>query len=317
MNISFLNDAGIPYVSNALLAEYTTFRLGGPCLALVSCANNIELTKSVKALRSAKVPFILMGFGSNILVSDKGIDSVVVRYTSDCHGIQRHHNTLTVEASTQLDALAEYAVTAGLDGMTTFSGIPGTVGGAIAGNAGAYGQEISDNLTKLTVLKPDSSIQNILKTALHFDYRNSDFKDNNDIILTAEFSLIDGDTDAMKQKRAKIIAAREKKHGNWRKIPSAGSFFKNIKPSSNAGPHQSAGWFIENTGAKTIRIGGAHPFTNHANIITRDTNATAQEVYTLTERIKGMVREKFNLDLIREVRLLGSFDGIESPKGFW
>ncbi len=317
MNISVLRDQNISVIEHAHLSEYTTFKLGGPCLALVECPTAQQMLFTVCALRAQNIPFLIMGFGSNILASDAPVDTVVLRFTGTVPVVTIHANTVTVDAGTQLDSLVECAINAGLDDMTMFSGIPGTVGGAIAGNAGAYGKQISDNLINLTVLKPNNSLEIIPRSAIRFDYRDSAFKHNNDIILHAEFHLPNGDAATMNQKRHEIISTRESKHGRWQDTPCAGSFFRNVEPTSKAGPRQSAGWFIEHAGAKELHIGGAHPYLKHANIITRDINACANDVYNLTNTIVDMVRSKFNIELVREVRFLGTFNGIGDPRGFW
>ncbi|MBF0593981.1 MAG: UDP-N-acetylmuramate dehydrogenase [Candidatus Omnitrophica bacterium] len=316
-DLSFLTDAGINVTYNAPLAQFTTFKLGGPCKAMVECANAGHMTVAVLALRSLNIPFIVMGFGSNILASDNGVDVVIVRYTNNTPIIRQEGNTLIVDAATQLDALAEYAINAGLTGMTEFSGIPGTVGGAIAGNAGAYGAQISTPLINLTLLKPDNSVVTVSPDTLHFEYRDSAIKHCNDIILSATFTLSPGDTATMRAKRVETINTRETKHGRWQDTPCAGSFFRNVEPTSKADRRQAAGGIIEMAGARNLKIGGAHSYKNHANIITRDNGATAKDVFDLTKRIVEIVNQRSGINLVREVRLLGTFDGMGDAKNFW
>lgn len=317
MEIELLTKHNIPFKPNAKLAEFTTFQLGGPCKVLVECFSAAQVAGLVPLLRANNIPFILMGFGSNILASDEGLQCLVIRFSNPQPIIQRNGSTLIVDAATQMDSLVDFAVNAGLEGLTTFSGIPGTVGGAIAGNAGAYGAQAADFLTKITILKPDNSVAKVPRTAVRFEYRDSDFKHNEDIILKAEFTLKDGDTAAMQRQRAEILSTRCEKHGDWHKVPCAGSFFRNVEPTSKAGPRQSAGWFIEEAGAKALYFGGAHPYHKHGNIITHDPESTALDVYNLTNQISLMVRDKFGISLVREVRLLGAFDGKGNPAGFW
>lgn len=317
MDLSLLASTGLRFTAGARLSDHTTFKLGGPCAALIDCSNASQATRAVLAMRKNNIPFILMGFGSNILASDQGINAAIVRYTSDQALISRDNNILTVDAATQLDALAEYAVNAGLSGMTTFSGIPGTVGGAIAGNAGAYGAQISDSLIDINLLNTDDSTTTMPRGAIHFEYRDSDFKHDQRIILSARFSLASGDKNAMLKQRADIIREREQKHGRWQDSPCAGSFFRNVEPTSKAERRQAAGWFIEQSGGKELRIGGAHSYAHHANIITRDDGASALDVLKLTETIKQLVRSKTGIELVREVRLLGMFGEQGNAAGFW
>jgi UDP-N-acetylmuramate dehydrogenase len=320
MDLSFLNDLNIKITPNALLKDFTTFALGGPCQAMIECARADDLKETVIRLRSKNIPFVMMGFGSNTLVSDQGVDAVIVRYSSSTPQATRQGNRLHVDVSTILDDLILFAIKENLDGFTSFSGIPGTVGGAIAGNAGAYGFEISQPLVELTLLKPDNAVVTAPKDSICFNYRDSDIKHNGDIILSAVFELKPGkDAKAMLKSHDNIIANRHEKHGDWRKHPSAGSFFKNVEPTSKADRRQAAGWFLEQTGAKELNMGGAHCYANHANIITHDEGATAQSVYELTLKMAEMVKEKFGIELVREVRLLGEF--MHAPasdiKNYW
>jgi UDP-N-acetylmuramate dehydrogenase len=319
MQLDFLSDLGIKTTAKALLKDVTTFRLGGPCLALVECANAEKVLETVKRLRTNQLDFLLMGFGSNILASDHGVERLIVRYSSDEAIIKQAGNRLIVDAATQFDDLVLFAIRQGLSNLTQFSGIPGTLGGAIAGNAGAYGRQVSDHLVELTVLTPDDRVMTIPKGDVHFSYRDSDLKHNGTFILSAVFELPPGEPNSMLKERDETIATRKKKHGTWLENPSAGSFFRNVEPSSKAGPRQSAGWFLEEAGAKAMRIGKAHPYQNHANIVTHDEGATAQDVYELTRRMAQAVKKKFDLELVREVRLLGEFKNAPGCKvdGYW
>ena len=137
---------------SALLAQYTTFQLGGPCRYLIECQTPEELQKAVRALAADKIPFILIGGGSNLVVSDQGIDDAVIRYDSPTPLIERHGNDLTVAACTSLDDLALFTIEEGLEGLIYTSGIPGTVGGAVVGNAGAWGKQVGDVLMSAVIL---------------------------------------------------------------------------------------------------------------------------------------------------------------------
>ena len=320
MDLSFLNDLSIKITPNAVLKDFTTFALGGPCLAMIECTRAQDLAETIIRLRRQKMAFVMMGFGSNTLVSDRGVDAIIVRYAATTPHITRTGNKILTDASSILDDLIVFAIKENLEGLTSFSGIPGTVGGAIAGNAGAYGMDISQSLSELTVLKPDNRVVTLPKDAVHFSYRDSDLKHNGDIILSATFELKPGkDSKAMMKSHDNIIANRHEKHGDWRTFPSAGSFFRNVEPTSQGGPRKSAGWYLEEAGTKDIAVNGAHCYAKHANIITRDDGASAQAVYDLTLTMAGMVKEKFGIDLIREVRLLGDFNNapVSGTKNYW
>ncbi|NTV29966.1 MAG: UDP-N-acetylmuramate dehydrogenase [Candidatus Omnitrophica bacterium] len=326
MDLSFLNQIGVQYTPQARLAEHTTFRVGGPCLALVECRNAKELTLTVLTLRQHNLPFLLMGFGSNILASDQGIHRIIVRHTTTTPNIsmracaEPNLYLVTADSATQLDDVVAYTINNGLEGLLPFSGIPGTLGGAIAGNAGAYGQQLADTLESLTILRPDNSVVTVPKSAIHFEYRDSDLKHNGDIVLSATIKLPrNGNIEQMKNNRAANLAMRVGKHGRWQDTPCAGSFFRNVEPTSKAGPRQSAGWFLEQAGCKDMNLNGAHSYHNHANIITRDVGAKAQDVYDLTCAMACAVKAKFGLELVREVRLLGPFENAPAcdPQGYW
>jgi UDP-N-acetylmuramate dehydrogenase len=325
MNLTFLKDLNLAVEFDACLARYTTFRLGGICTALIMCREACELQRTVAALHRKEVPFVLMGFGSNILASDKGLPRVVIRYSNNTPTIITSplpgRGEVFVDAATQLDDLAAFACRNGLAGITSMSGIPGTVGGGIAGNAGAYGEQITDHLVSLQLLHPDGrTVRTVPKDHIHFSYRDSELKYNSDIILGATFDLkVGGNAADLITKRNAIIATRESKHGNWHENPCAGSFFRNVEPTSKAGPRQSAGWFLDQAGAKSLRVGGAFPYVKHANIVTHNSRANALDVYELTLKMAAAVKEKFGLELVREVRLLGEFSGAPAGNkaGFW
>ncbi|MFH0753061.1 MAG: UDP-N-acetylmuramate dehydrogenase [Candidatus Omnitrophota bacterium] len=320
MDLSFLNGINISIITNAPLNQYTTFRLGGNCPALIECPDASTLIKTVLRLRKYYHPFLLMGFGSNILASDTGINKIVLRFNNEMPQFKREGNLIVADAANHLDNLTQYAAEQGLEGLSQICGIPGTIGGAIAGNAGAYGQQISDHLSAVTILKPDNTIVRIPKTAIRFDYRDSDFKHNDDIILTAEFALNPiKDTASLQAERTEILKTRPCNINLWKDVPCAGSFFRNVDPTSKAGQRQSAGWFLDHAGCKTLNINGAHAYTQHANIITRDEGTTAQSVYDLTTEMINMVKDKFKITLVREVRLLGKFENAPECKidNYW
>lgn len=321
MDLSFFKELDVNVIPGAKLKDYTTFQLGGSCKALIECISAKQTIAAIAALNALHLPFIVIGFGSNILASDEGVDILILRYSSKTPHITRNGNLITVDAATQIDDLIRYAVHENLNGLTALSGIPGTVGGAIAGNAGAYGQQISDRLSRLTLLNKNGEVRDVPKDAIHFSYRDSDIKHNDEIVLYATFELEPSDTknDALLKERMEKLSIRIKKHGNWKTSPCAGSFFKNVFPSSHVEQRQAAGWFLEQAGAKEMRVGHAHAYKDHANIVTCDPDATADDVYELTLKMASAVKEKFGFDLVREVRLLGKFKNSPNanPQGFW
>jgi UDP-N-acetylmuramate dehydrogenase len=281
---------------------------------LVNCATPAEVVSAIAALRAGGEDFLLMGGGSNILVSDRGVDATVVRFVSDEPLIERDGHTVTVSGGSDLDAVVRLLGEQGLGGLTFCSGIPGTVGGAIVGNAGAWGKQVGDVLESVTLLAPDGSVTEVGGEDLGFAYRHSDLKEDGRIVLAARFRLAPADPASLDGERAEILMQRAERHPDVELEPCIGSFFRNIEPTSKAERRQAAGWFLEQAGAKFMRVGGARVFERHANIIVRDADGTADDVYQLAEKMKEAVRDKFGFELVREVRYVGAFGG--EPESF-
>jgi UDP-N-acetylmuramate dehydrogenase len=293
------------------MADLTTFRLGGPAGRFVDCATPEEL---ISAVRAADGVFRLIGGGSNLLVSDAGLEGLVIRYRSETPQIAIEGDEVVVSGATLLDDLAAWSVEEGLDGLVMCSGIPGTVGGAVAGNAGAFGEQIGDRTVSVALLLLNGTCEIMPAAGLGFAYRRSALQQPGaPAILSVRLALPRGDRAALRARREEILALRAAKHPDWRRVATAGSFFKNVEPTSVAGRRQAAGWFLEQAGALAMRVGGAHPFEKHANIVVCDPGGTAQDVLDLSQRMAAAVRETFGLALKREVRVLGPFRDGEAP----
>jgi len=306
-------------ILNAKLEHYTTFRLGGPCRFLYECQTPEELLSIISQLNHEQSPYILIGGGSNLVVSDEGIDCAVIRYASSYPIIERNNTLVTVSGSTSLDALALFCVNEGLEGLSFATGIPGTVGGAVVGNAGAWGKQVGDALDSISVIDKNGTVKEISPQMCAFEYRHSRLKESGDIVLKVTFVLQPGDPHQLAQERADILKKRSEKHPNLNTHPCAGSFFRNVEPTSKAGHRQAAGWFLEEAGGKNLRVGGAQIFEKHANIIVKGQGCTAQDVYEISQEMIQLVRKKFGFDLNREVRFVGKFKTSEKQnnQGFW
>jgi UDP-N-acetylmuramate dehydrogenase len=224
--------------------------------------------------------------------------------------IERQGDDLIVSGSTGLDQLALYAAENGLEGLNNTAGIPGTVGGAIVGNAGAFGKQIGDVVKTINVIGAKGGPKTLKADELGFTYRNSNLKHSGDIVVSARLALRPFDSATLLTERKEILKLRHEKHPDLSVHPCAGSFFRNVEPTSNAGKRQAAGWFLEQAGAKDLEYGGAKIFAKHANIIVKSENCRAQDVFELSRRMARLVKDKFHLDLIREVRFVGKFDGM-------
>jgi len=295
---------------HAKLSDYTTFRLGGACRFLIECETPQDLIDTVLELNKSKSEFILIGGGSNLVVSDEGLNCHVIRYFSKAPLIVENEAEMTVTGSTILDDLVIFAAEIGLFGINTCSGIPGTVGGAVVGNAGAFGKQIGDVVVKATLLSKDGTVKEVTGKDLGFTYRHSKLKETDEIVVDVTLSLNEADAAELLKEREDILALRHEKHPDLSKEPCAGSFFRNIEPTSKAGARQAAGWFLEQAGGKSLKAGGAYIYPKHANIIIKGKSASAKDVFDLSQKMAQLAKEKFNLDLVREVRFVGKIDGM-------
>ena len=292
---------------NSPLANYTTFRLGGPCPLLLYCETPMDLIHAVELMNERMQEFMLIGGGSNLLVSDDGLDKMVLRYLSESPQIKEESGMyLNVSGSTLLDDLVAYTVENGWAEMVNASGIPGTVGGGIAGNAGAFGWDLSQALVRLKIMDYKGGIDDVKAREILFRYRYSSLQEQ--VVLSAQFRLPRGNKAELKQERERILALRREKHPDLQSCPCAGSFFRNIESTSKAKRRQAAGHFLEKSGAKSMRVGSAAVFIKHANIIIKeDATCRAQDVLDLSMKMAQAVQECYGIKLIREVRPVGRF----------
>ena len=304
--MSFISK-GLEVRERAPLRDVTTFRLGGPCACLLTCETPEQMVDAISMLARLRIPFLTMGGGSNLLVSDEGCDNVVLRYYSKTPGIRVTGEVVEVSGATLLDDLVDGMVRHGLEGLVYASGIPGTVGGAIAGNAGAYGKQIGDNLIDVRLVDGQGTVREETRDKLRFAYRHSRLHESRETVLSARLQLRSGDRDELAGQREEILGLRRTRHPDWKVLPTAGSFFKNIEPTSVAGRRQAAGWFLEQAGAKSLRVGGARVFEKHANMIVADPGCKAQDVLDLSRQMAKAVEQKFGLVLSPEVRTVGPF----------
>jgi len=300
----------IQVFARAPLSRFTTFGLGGLAPYIISCAAPEELRQIVQFLLSNSAPhYLVIGEGSNLLVSDKGVDNIVIRYFSEKPSFSLSNNEITAHASSRLDDLAFFCAQQGLSGLGFASGIPGTIAGAISGNAGAFGQQVGQALKEVEILLPDGRIEKLTAKECGLAYRHSRFKNSREAILSAVFYLKNDSVRSMVEERDFILKMRKEKHPDYKSVPCAGSFFKNIASSDPNDRRQAAGWFLDQVGGKKMAVGGAGVFEKHANIlIKKSKDCTADDVFFLSEKMKAAVFEKFHISLEREVRLIGEFD---------
>jgi UDP-N-acetylenolpyruvoylglucosamine reductase len=290
----------------AWLTDYTTFRLGGSCRELATVADAASAREVIRGWNAAGIPWRVMGGGSNLLVADEGIPEAVLRVFSELPACRVEDGLLCVGAGTALDDLSRFAAEEGWAGLGFASGIPGTVGGGICGNAGAFGASLGDVLERVEVLTREGEVRSLARGELAFGYRRSSLQDVGDVVVRAWFRVEADDRERLREARRDILQARREKHPDWRVLPTAGSFFKNLPPEHDGGRRHAAGVLLEQAGAKGMREGGAHVFEKHANIVIAGPGAMAREVARLTSRMAAAVKEKFGLDLEPEVRFWGN-----------
>ncbi len=289
------------------LAGLTTLQVGGPAALVCPVLNAQQALRFQQAAIDSGSPWCVLGGGSNVLADDRGFGGAVLRL--EAAGMRFRGDTVDVEAGASFDDLVAASLGAGWCGLEFASGIPGTIGGALAGNAGCYGSEIRDLVEEVTVLTPAGRLERRGPAECGFRYRGSALRDGSDVILSAVLRLRRGDLAAAAAEREAHLADRRAKHPVTE--PSAGSWFRNLEPLEPGGRRQAAGQLLEQAGAKGMREGGAAVFPRHANIIVNVGHARSDEVLRLAARMREAVRERFGVELQEEVRYLDP----EAPSG--
>lgn len=286
------------------LAPFTSFNTGGKAKYFISANSEEEIKEAVKSAIRLKIPFFIIGGGSNLLVSDNGFDGLIIKI--DIIGIKLENETeIICGAGENLMDLIEFCVENSLTGLEFASGIWGSVGGAVCGNAGAYGGEIKDIINSVTIIKNDGTIHEVDKDYCRFEYRDSYLKKTGDIVISVRLQLNKGNKREIRKKVDDIIEIRSKKHPVKEK--SAGSFFKNIPDKNEPYGKLPAGRLLEEAGAKEMSVGGASVYHKHANIIINNGNATSKDIRQLADNMKETVFKKFGIMLEEEVISVGEF----------
>ena len=284
------------------LAPMTSFRIGGPADILIEPASTDELVAVVRYLGDIDVPAVLLGNGSNILVSDEGIRGVVLNIERHFSGLAFDDGVVTAGAGVRLSKFVDFCVRHRRAGAEMLAGIPGTLGGAVIMNAGAYGGEISDHMLDVTVLR-DGETRTLKREEAGFRYRGSDLR--GDIVLSARFRFPEGDEEQLKARRKELLlkrnAAQPVQH------PNAGSIFKNPEG-------RFAARLIEDCGLKGFTSGGAQVSEQHANFIINTGGATAADVLDVIRHVRETVRVCTGVSLELEILLLGFPAGVAATR---
>lgn len=307
-------------LENEPMSVHTSFKVGGPARYFVKASSMESLKNALSFAREKNLPHFILGNGTNLLVSDKGYDGVIISLAGDFSEIEDLGNgKFKVGAATPLGRFARHTLKQGYAGIHKLAGIPGTLGGAVYMNAGAYGQEIGQACTGVTVLDAVGNTREQSADECGFGYRRSVFSngnngagdDNGKIILAATFQLQSAESLGknaadLEAELAECMAKR--KATQPLNMPNAGSTFKRLEVGAAETPAQLApGYYIEQTGLKGYRIGSAEVSTLHANFIVNAGGATAQDIKNLSEYVQNKVSEKFGIELKREIILLGEF----------
>ena len=294
-------------LKNEPLKQHTSFRVGGPAKVYVVPEDIEELQKLIRFLHEEKLPYDIIGNGTNLLVSDAGVDHVVVEIGRALEGIEflpeanasdEKTYYIRVLAGTLLSKAAQFAATQELSGMEALRGIPGTLGGAVTMNAGAYGTEMKDVLYSVDVLTPEGELQTLTPAELALGYRHSVIPERGYVVVAATLALRKGDPAEIKARMADFQNRRKEKQPLDK--ASAGSTFK--RPEG-----YFAGKLIEDTGLRGFRHGGAQVSEKHCGFVINDGTARAADIYWLIGEVRKRVLLEQHVELTPEVKIWGNF----------
>jgi UDP-N-acetylmuramate dehydrogenase len=302
---------------NVFLKDHATFKIGGPATYFIEVRSKEDLIKAVTAAKTCGVPFFILGGGSNLLVSHEGFSGLIIKVLHEKGIVLKPGNIVEASAGVEMKELVSFCIDQALAGIEWSGGLPGTFGGAIRGNAGAFGGEIKDSILEVEALDDDLKVRQFSNKDCQFTYRSSIFKLNNWIVISAKLQLTPGDK--------KVIADIAQSRIDYRKekqplhLPNAGSVFKNCDlkwfskewqeklahvVKQDPFPVVPTAYLLSECNLKGTRIGGAEISTKHPNFIVNVENAKTQDVLDLIEVAKKAVKEKYGVTLEQEVHYL-------------
>lgn len=278
---------------NEPLAPHTWMKVGGPADYYLEPLNRQEVINIVNYFREQEYPYLILGRGSNLLVSDLGFRGAVINLEQALNALRIEGDLVIAEAGVRLSKFVDFCIQHGRAGVEMLPGIPGTVGGAVVMNAGAYGGETADHIVEVEVLR-EGEVQIVPKERCGFSYRRSSFE--HDVVLSASFRLPHGDREALQRRRRELIMKRNETQPL--ELPNSGSMFKNP-------PGTYAAKLIEQVGLKGKRIGGAQISPRHANFIVNLGGATADDIMRLLDLARRSVYQNTGIQMELEVKLVG------------
>jgi UDP-N-acetylmuramate dehydrogenase len=293
----FSKTLGKSLKQSVFLREHANFKVGGEADYFFTSSTMEELVQAVLLARLSGMPYYIIGGGYNLLFDDDGFRGLIIK---NCvKGIEKKEAAkIDVFAGTPIRELLQFCVDNTLEGFEFLAGIPGTVGGAVFGNAGAFDQAIGSFLTEALVLDKGSEQVLVDRADLAFGYRKSRLCSSKDLLLKATFGLQEGDQQKIRNKIEENLAKREKKHPP-KGVACAGSYFKN--PVLPDGKRIPAAYLLDQVDAKSLRVGGAAVFSDHANFIVNEQDASTQDILSLARELKNRVKQKFGIELEEEV----------------
>jgi UDP-N-acetylmuramate dehydrogenase len=287
------------------LAPFTTFKVGGPADFLLVVDNGAELSDAVRLAREHGVAVTVLGGGSNLLIADAGISGLVLQMRRG--GVhQAAADTIRADAGVTINGLVRWTITQGLAGLEAWAGTPGTVGGAIYGNAHFRGRNISEYVVQVRLMDGDGDMRDVPTAAMEFAYDYSRLHRTREIVVAAEFRVGRGDPERLRAIARDSLSYR--KRTQPLALPSAGCIFQNPDPASDKVPTGipcSAGALVDRAGLKDVRSGGARVSPTHANFIVNDGGATAADIRALIDRCKHEVWAQYGVRLREEIVALG------------
>ena len=295
------------------LRLHTTFQIGGPADFFYPARSPESLVAALRAGHELGLPVFLLGGGSNLLVSDAGLRGLVVR--NACEEVEFEGAVARVGCGADFLGFIERCRDRSLAGLEFAAGIPGTIGGALYGNAGCYGRDIGSHVVDCAHVTPDGATVETRPAAWYeFGYRDSRLKRDPRVLLSCRLQLAPSERAAIQREMDEKLEIRRVKHPEWRTEPTAGSYFKNLPPDwqipgakhSPGTRRVAAGQLLEECGCRGLRVGDAVVFARHANIIVNAGQASAADVLALAEEMKSRVRERFGVMLEEEVMFLGA-----------
>ena len=294
--------------SHEPLAPFTTFRVGGPADWFVEPQGRDELLTVLALAHELDLPITMLGGGSNVLIADRGVRGLVIRPRGG-EVVRLHEAAIRADAAMTINGLVRWTISHGAAGLEAWAGTPGTVAGAIFGNAHYAGRNISEFVTDVELWRPDGEVVGLAAAEMQFGYDRSRLQSSREILLTASFRVADGDPVALRTVARESLAFR--KRTQPLESPSAGCIFQNPQRGVDVVPDGipwSAGALVDRAGLKGATQGAARVATTHANFIVNDGGATSDDIRQLVQRCRDVVAATFGVVLREEIVYLGDFD---------